>query len=162
MAVLSKNQTLRCPRCEEAAPLRVMSSAARRSLGVWEDEEGKRVSRKLQVVSWQEKFSFEFRQRFIVHHHQHLAVQLHWPAETGNELIKLTATQRVKHKDYWDINLCPFLHDSSCLWSSGVRVVYAPLWSDCSSAGCRRQSYPSSGLCLYHFPPQLMSQIIRP
>lgn len=126
MAVLSKNQTLRCPRCEEAAPLRVMSSAARRSLGVWEDEEGKRVSRKLQVVSRQEKFSFEFRQRFIVHHHQHLAVQLHWPAETANELIKLTATQRVKHKDYWDINLCPFLHNSSCLWSSGVRVVCAP------------------------------------
>lgn len=162
MAVLSKNQTLRRPRCEETAPLRVMSSAARRSLGVWEDEEGKRVGRKLQVASRQEKFSFEFRQRFIVHHHQHLAVQLHWPAETGNELIKLTATQRVKHKDYWDINLCPFLHNSSCLWSSGVRVVCAPLWSDCSSAGCHRQSYTSSGLCLYHFPPQLMSQIITP
>lgn len=162
MAVLSKNLTLRRPRCEETAPLRVMSSAARRSLGVWEDEEGKRVGRKLQVASRQEKFSFEFRQRFIVHHHQHLAVQLHWPAETGNELIKLTATQRVKHKDYWDINLCPFLHNSYCLWSSGVRVVCAPLWSDRSSAGCHRQSYPSPGLCLYHFPPQLMSQIMTP
>lgn len=86
MTVLSKNQTLRRPRCEETAAyagvqggsaLRVMSSTARWSLGIREDEEGKRVGRKLQVVSWQEKFSSEFRQRFIVHHHQHLAVQLH-------------------------------------------------------------------------------------
>lgn len=65
----------------------MLRSDAGRSPSICEDEEGQRVRRKLQPLSWRQTTSFKVRKSFIIHHLQHFPVQFHRPSEKNSLLV---------------------------------------------------------------------------